>query len=246
LWRADFSLNFINLRIRRSTALAQGLQDKYGARDLKALIFDYDGLIVDSETPEYHSWKEIYHLAGVELTEQVWTSAVGAVNAFDPRAFLEKTTGRTFDWDVIEKARRQKLSERQVAQPVLAGVAGLMYRGVEAGYRIGVASNSTAAWVELGLERLGLRHLIESVRTVESVKWPKPHPEIYLRVLEDLNADVHETLAFEDSQPGIRAAKAAGLTVIAVPNLLTRTHDLSLADQILDNLDQFELPEFAS
>lgn len=213
---------------------------------MNALIFDYDGLIVDSETPEYLSWKEVYHLAGVELTEQVWTSAVGAVNGFDPKAFLENATGRTFDWEVIEKARRQKLSERQMLQPILPGVAGLMFRAAEAGYRIGVASNSTAAWVELGLERLGLRHLIETIRTVESVKWPKPHPEIYLRVLEDLNADAHETWAFEDSQPGVRAAKAAGLTVIAVPNVLTRHHDLSLADQILDNLDQFELPEFAS
>ena len=211
---------------------------------MKALIFDYDGLIVDSEYPEYLSWKEVYHLAGVKLSEQVWTSAVGSVDAFNPQSYLEKATGRTFDWEVIEKARRQKLTERQMIQPVLPGVAGLMYRGKEAGYRIGVASNSTAAWVELGLERLGLRHLVESVRTVESVKWPKPHPEIYLRVIEDLNADVRETYVFEDSQPGVRAAKAAGLTVIAVPSLLTRYHDLSMADQVVENLDQFELPDW--
>ncbi len=209
---------------------------------MKALIFDYDGLIVDSETPEYLTWREVYHLAGLDLTEEVWKAAVGSVDAFDPRGYLENVTGRTFDWEVIERARRQKLSERQMIQPVLPGVVGMMFRGVEAGYRIGVASNSTAVWVEMGLERLGLRHLIEAVRTVESVKWPKPHPELYLRVIEDLNADVSETIAFEDSQPGVRAAKAAGLTVVAVPNVLTKHHDLTMADYVVTNLDHFELP----
>ena len=86
---------------------------------------------------------------------------------------------------------------------------------------------------------------MESVRTVESVKWLKPPPEIYLRVIEDLNADVRETYLFEDSQPGVRAAKAAGLTVIAVPSLLTRYHDLSMAEQVVENLDQFELPDWS-
>lgn len=210
---------------------------------MKALIFDYDGLIVDSELPEFLSWKEVYQLAGVDLSVEDWLAAVGAVNAFDPRAHLEHLTGRCFDWENIDKVRRQKLAERQMMQPLLPGVLGLLLRGKEAGYRIGAASNSTAAWVELGLERLGIRHFFESVRTIESVKWPKPHPEIYLRVLEDLNADMRETFVFEDSQPGVRAAKAAGLTVIAVPNALTKYHDLSLADQVLSGLDQFELPE---
>ncbi|HEY5754153.1 MAG TPA: HAD-IA family hydrolase [Chthoniobacterales bacterium] len=209
---------------------------------MKALIFDYDGLIVDSEWPEFESWREIYQLAGTDLTPEEWTAAVGSVNAFDPKAHLEKATGRKFDWEMIDKARRQKITERLMHQPLLPGVLGMLLRGQEAGYRIGVASNSAAAWVEVGLERLGIRHLVETVRTIESVKWPKPHPEIYLRVIEDLNAETHETLAFEDSQPGVRAAKAAGLTVIAVPNALTKYHDLSLADQIIESLDRFELP----
>lgn len=76
--------------------------------ELKALIFNYDGLMVDSEYPEYLFWKEVYHLAGVELTEQVWTSAVGSVNAFDPKSYLEKVMGRMFDWGSYRKSASSK------------------------------------------------------------------------------------------------------------------------------------------
>ncbi len=210
---------------------------------MKALIFDYDGLIVDSEYPEYLSWKEIYAEAGVELTEQVWTSAVGSVNAFDPKSHLEKATGLTFDWVAINLERRRKLMERQLSQPVLPGVRDLMERGRAGGWRIGVASNSTSIWVEDGLKRLGLRSLVEAVRTVDQVQSPKPHPEVYLRVLEDLGAAAAESYAFEDSQPGVTAAKAAGLTVIGVPSLLTRHQDLSLANRLVESLSHFELPK---
>ncbi len=210
---------------------------------MKALIFDYDGLIVDSEYPEYLSWKEIYATSGVELTEQIWTSAVGSVNAFDPKSHLEKASGLSFDWLAINLERRRKLTERQLSQPVLPGVRELMERGRDAGWRIGVASNSTSIWVEDGLKRLGLRSFVEAVRTVDQVQYPKPHPEVYLRVLEELGAAVAESLAFEDSQPGVTAAKAAGLTVIGVPSLLTRHQDLSLADRLVESLSHFELSE---
>jgi HAD superfamily hydrolase (TIGR01509 family) len=209
---------------------------------LKALIFDYDGLVVDSEYPEYLSWKEVYARHGVELTEQVWTSAVGSVNAFDPKSTLEKATGLAFDWVEINLERRRKLTEHQMQQPVLPGVRELMERGRAAGWRIGVASNSTAIWVEEGLQRLGLRHYVEAVRTRDDVTSPKPHPEVYLQVLADLGALAGESLAFEDSQPGVTAAKAAGLTVIAVPSALTRHQDLSLADSRVTSLAEYELP----
>ncbi|MEO7932418.1 MAG: HAD-IA family hydrolase [Chthoniobacterales bacterium] len=209
---------------------------------MKALIFDYDGLVVDSEYPEYLSWKEVYAGYNVELTEQVWTSAVGSVNAFDPKSTLERSTGLAFDWVEINLERRRKLTERQLRQTILPGVRELMERGRAEGWRIGVASNSTFIWVDEGLKRLGLRDYVEALRTVDQVTSPKPHPEVYLRVLADLGATAGESLAFEDSQPGITAAKAAGLTVIAVPSALTRHQDLSLADRQVGSLAEFELP----
>lgn len=213
---------------------------------MKALIFDFDGLIVDTEMPEYLSWKEVYALHGEELTEQDWTLAVGSVGVFSPKAELEKRTGLAFDWTPIDLARRQKLTEHQLRQPVLPGVRELMERARELGYRLGVASNSTAPWVEGGLERLGLRTLIDVVRTVETVANPKPAPDVYLAVVSDLSADPARTLVFEDSHPGIRAGKAAGLIVIAVPSALTRYQDLSMADETVVSLADFSLPEEGS
>jgi HAD superfamily hydrolase (TIGR01509 family) len=182
----------------------------------------------------------VYEAAGVELTEQVWTSAVGSVNAFLPKAFLENATGRVFDWESIDRERRRKLLVHQHAQPVLPGVADLMLRGREAGFRIGVASNSTRDWVEHGLERLGLLPLIEVIRTVETVPRPKPFPDVYLAVLGNLQAEAGQSFAFEDSEPGVRAAKAAGLRVVAVPSALTRYQDLSLADCTVASLEGFD------
>lgn len=223
---------------------------KKGGADLKALIFDFDGLIVDTEMPEYLSWREVYEANGAVLTMKDWLVAVGAVGAFDPRAELEKRTGVAFDWPVIDMERRQKLTHCQLAQPILPGVRELMKRGRELGYRIGVTSNSTAPWVEGGLERLGLRGLVDAVRTVETVSRPKPAPDVYLALLADLGGNVDfdptHTLVFEDSAPGIHAAKAAGLTVIAVPSALTRQQDLSMADETVESLAEFSLPEEGS
>ena len=125
----------------------------------------------------------------------------------------------------------------------LPGVVSLIERGLAAGYRLGVASNSTADWVVPGLERLGLRKHFEVVRTVDTVARPKPQPDVYLAALADLGIlTPMGSLAFEDSEPGVRAAKAAGLYVVAVPNELTRHQDLSLADEIRPSLTGYHLP----
>ena len=125
---------------------------------------------------------------------------------------------------------------------MLPGVAELIEQGLRLGYRLGVASNSTADWVAPNLERLGLRKFFAAVRTVDQVARPKPHPDVYLGALADLGvAQAAGSYAFEDSRPGAQAAKAAGLRVIAVPNPLTRHQDLSMADEVRASLAGFVL-----
>lgn len=213
----------------------------------RALIFDFDGLIVDSETPEFQAWQEIFHAHHAELTEADWRAAVGYINGFDPRAHLEKLAGHNaFNWPEIEAARRLRNAELMRGQPVLPGVVEVMRAGASAGWKIGVASSSTRDWVEDGLERLGLRALVEAVVTRDSpgVRAPKPAPDVYRLALRALGAegDPARSFAFEDSQPGVQAAKAAGLRVVAVPNALTRHQDLSIADAMLASMAEFELP----
>ena len=208
----------------------------------RAVILDFDGLIVDTEMSEFRAWQEIYEGEGAHLKLEEWLNAVGYVNGFDPRAHLEKLTGRELDWQTLDARRRQRVHEMNGVLAPLPGVLALVEQATRLGYRLGVASNSTADWVLPGLERLGLKASLATVRTVEMVARPKPAPDVYLAVLADLGASATESIAFEDSEPGVRSAKAAGLYVVAVPNALTRHQSLALADETRHTLENYRLP----
>jgi HAD superfamily hydrolase (TIGR01509 family) len=208
----------------------------------RALILDFDGLMADTEMAEFVSWQELYERQGERLGVADWLGAVGYVNGFDPRAHLEKLLGRSLNWPALDPPRHARARSYAADLPLLPGVAELLAQGGALGYRLGVASNSDAAWVEAGLSRLGLREHFTAVRTRDTVPRPKPCPDVYLGALADLGATANGSLAFEDSQPGVEAAKAAGLYVVAVPNSLTRHQDLSLADEIRPTLVGYRLP----
>ncbi len=200
-------------------------------------IFDFDGLIVDTEWPEYVAWSEIYQEFNQELTIPTWLQAVGHVQNFDPRADLELKVGKILDWGILDKRRSERHLSLVAEAMLLPGVEEMIREGQKAGLRIGVASNSNREWVTRGLARVGLDSIVEVVRTRDDVMTPKPAPDVYLSCLEALDLKPEETLAFEDSQPGVQAAKRAGLYVIAVPNRLTRFHALEEADHVVESLE---------
>lgn len=210
---------------------------------MRALVFDFDGLVVDTESPEFESWQQIFTAHGQLLDIQSWAHIVGSLTVMDPRQELEGRLGRRLDWESLDQVRRTHYQELSAATKALPGVEALMRQGEAQGWKIGVASSSTVAWVEGGLKRLGLLPYVKTIRGRDRVTHLKPHPEPYLKALEDLGASAAESFAFEDSQIGVAAAKAAGLHVVAVPNALTRYHDLSAADEILESLEAFALPE---
>jgi len=207
-----------------------------------ALVFDFDGLIVDTETPEYLAWREVFAVHGAELTERDWSGAVGYVGNLDPRRLFEERTGIEPDWAIIDSARSARHLALVAAQPALPGVERLMRAGRAAGWRIGIASNSTPEWVRAGLERVGLGGYVEVIRGRGTVSRLKPDPDLYLAVLADLGARAARSYAFEDSEPGVLAARAAGLRVIAVPHALTSHQNHARADRILSSLEAFQLP----
>ncbi len=210
---------------------------------MKALIFDFDGLIVDSEYPEFECWRKVWADEGHELKAEEWVQVIGTAGHIDFKDILEGRLGRPIeDWASKDAARIAQHQAIMEGQELLPGVEALMRQGRAQGWRIGVASSSSARWVEGGLQRYGLMGYVEAVRTRDRVENHKPHPEPYLKTLEDLGAKAELSFAFEDSATGVSAAKAAGLTVIAVPNSLTKLHDLSHAHQILESLLEFKLP----
>ncbi len=210
---------------------------------MKAIIFDFDGLIVDTETATFQAWQRLYRAEGVELSLQNWLQAVGHVDNFNPRQHLEELTGKSYHWPELDDGLRIEISSWINEKNVLPGIRELIQQAVARGLGIGVASNSDLKWVEDGLTKCGLRDSIGVLRTRDDVSRYKPHPDVYLSVLQALRVDPHEAIAFEDSEPGCTAAKAAGLFVVAVPNSLTRHHNLLAADELLDSLAGFTLPK---
>ncbi|MES2202075.1 MAG: HAD-IA family hydrolase [candidate division FCPU426 bacterium] len=209
---------------------------------MKALVFDFDGLIIDSETPEYECWRQVWQQHGQTLSVENWVRCVGGSDGIRFDLELERLLGRSLDWEQIHPERIRHHESLMAGQALLPGVEDLMARASEQGWKVGVASSSSTKWVQGGLERLGLMRYVQALRTRDMVEQRKPHPEPYIKVLADLGANAALSFAFEDSEPGVLSAKAAGLTVVAVPNQLTRLQNLSAAHMILASLEDFQLP----
>lgn len=203
---------------------------------LRAIVFDFDGLILDTEEPIYRSWLEVYQAHGEELPFDRWMQIVGSSNAaFDPRGNLEQRLGRPLTKVVLDERLRRR-TELVLEQAIRPGVAELAAACGESGVKTGVASSSTRAWVTEHLERLGILPLFECVRCRDDVARVKPEPDLYLSSLACLGVDAAQAIAIEDSPNGVLAAKAAGMFCVAVPNTITAGQDLSGADLLLPSL----------
>jgi len=212
---------------------------------IRALVFDFDGLILDTEGPVFTAWSETYERHGQRLSAEFWTSIIGyGFDHFDPLADLERRVGRPIDRDAVQTTRRQRQMELTLALEVLPGVREWRQEAAERGVRLGVASSSGRSWVTGHLERLGLDGW-DCVRCGDDVKRTKPAPDLYLAALECLGVAPAEPVAVEDSGVGVQAAKAAGLFCVAVPSSLTSSHDFRRADLVLGSLAEVPFSEAA-
>lgn len=190
---------------------------------IRALIFDFDGLILDTESPLYNSWMEIFERHGLVVTQQQWASLLGA-SADVPEAYdlLEEHLGKPLDRDLLHKQRLSRELQLLDSEDVLPGVRELIHEATEAGLGLAVASSSDRAWVEGLLTKHGLIESFDTVVCAEDVAQTKPSPDLFLKALEHLNVEAREAIVFEDSEHGAGAAKAAGIFCVAVPNKVTR------------------------
>jgi HAD superfamily hydrolase (TIGR01509 family) len=209
---------------------------------IKALIFDFDGLIVDTEGPIFEAWQRIYREHGHELPGEQWLSIIGtAAGAFDPIADLGIRTGKTLDKKEYDDLERLYYREATEAQKLLPGVEQYLADAERLGLRTAIASSSSRRWVMEHLERFGLENRFDAVVCREDVAATKPDPALYRIALERLGAAPDQAIALEDSSNGIRAAKAAGLFCVAVPNAMTAQMDLSEADLRIESLGSLPL-----
>ena len=212
-------------------------------RRTTALIFDFDGLIVDSETPGFQAWSEVFAAHGGSLPFDKYSACIGTIGGFDLHAYLEEQTGRRFERGDLETACNKRWHELMQGQPLRDGIAECLASARARGLKLAIASSSTQKWVTHNLRRFKLLDYFDTVCTSDFVDAVKPDPALYLLALERLGVAPDQAIAFEDSPNGILAAKRAGIFCVAIPNPLTRDLPLDMADRRLSSLLEFDFDD---
>ncbi len=204
---------------------------------LEAIVFDFDGTILDTETPDFQTWQEIYRGHGVELPQDVWLQCVGGgTGEFAPDDYLEELLGRDIDRQRLRTERRKQFLDRVRVEPIMPGVLELIDAADRRGVRLAVASSSDRKWVATHLQRLGLLGRFAAIVTADDVERVKPDPALYRLAAQKLAVRPERAIAIEDSYNGMLGAQRAGLRCVSVPNLITRDSDFSGADLCLDSI----------
>jgi len=214
---------------------------------LKALIFDFDGLILDTETPEYLTWQDIYQEHGYELPHDEWGKIIGGygLSDFDAADHLALLSQGRLDSASLRTRHSAESLSRIHMQSVLPGVLELIRAAKAHGLKLAIASSSHHAWVDNHAKRLGIFHYFDKVICADDVGVgrTKPNPDLFLLALKQLQVQKNEAVVFEDSPNGVLAANRAGIFVVAVPNPVTRLLSLEGANRVIPSLLAISLTE---
>ncbi len=207
---------------------------------IQALVFDFDGLILDTESALIAAYGDVHAAHGVPFDQELFLHSVGHADyAFDPwQAFASQA-----DRAALELLRREHNHRRDLALTVLPGVVTLLDDARTHGLHVALASNSVRAHCARHLARLGLLDRFEFLACRDDVAWPKPAPDLYQLALAHFGLPGRRAIAFEDSQTGSLAAKHAGLWCVAAPGPSTRHHDFSHVDLRVATLTDCSLPD---
>ncbi|ANN15645.1 HAD family hydrolase [Amycolatopsis orientalis] len=200
-----------------------------------ALIFDFDGTLVDTEAAVLVAWQETFRERGGELPLDVWHTVIGTQHTAAAMFELLAKDDEHLDKVAIRTGVRARVTELLASEGPRPGVKEYLEDAHEQGLRLAIASSSTGDWVATHLNRLGLADAFEAVLTGD-LHEAKPSPDLYLAALAALDLPPSEAIAFEDSPHGVTAAKAAGLKCVAVPNPITAVLNFDHADLVLDSL----------
>jgi len=207
---------------------------------VRAFLFDFDGLILDTELASRAGWELLYREHGHELPADLWATLVGPTHApWDPMTHLEELVGERLERDALNERRFAHEIALIEAEQLRPGIAEYLAATRRHGLKRAIVSSATRHWIDMHLERLEEATGWDAICTADrDPARAKPAPTLYLEALSALDVGAYEAVAFEDSPNGVLAAKAAGIFCVAVPNEVTR--DLGLAeagaDLVLDSL----------
>lgn len=215
---------------------------------LKALIFDFDGIIVDTETPEVQVWQKIYSEYGLPFPQDEWGKIIGGygISNFDAAEHLRNQAGDAIQLDDLRARHRSESDALTLRQPILPGVVEIIRDAKRRGIKLAIASSSPHSWVDTHLSRLGLARHFDKIICADDVPpgRTKPNPDLFVKALRELRVNAGEAIVFEDSPNGVKAAKSAGIFVVAVPNPITSMLQIDGADLMLKSLVDFNLQKY--
>jgi HAD superfamily hydrolase (TIGR01509 family) len=193
-----------------------------------AVLFDFDGVLVDTEWAIYQAWRRTFETHGHELPLEIYTRCIGSDFAtWSPKQHLEELSGMDFDWHGLDAARQEViLAELDGSGPMPGAVALLRQLRVR-NVRRAVVSSSSHHWVDGWLGKIELAGEFEQVVCRGDAPRIKPAPDLYLEAARRLDLAPADCLVIEDSMNGVLAAHAAGMTAWAVPNRVTGVLDFS-------------------
>jgi len=213
-----------------------------------AILFDFDGLVLDTETSEFLTVAESFADHGLELSRDEWVSIIGTADHPHWADMLEEALGRSLDdrEDLLE-IRRARHHARISEEPLRPGVIELAAAATDAGLGVAIASSSPLEWVTGHLQRFDVDHLFPVKATRDDVgrERTKPHPDLFLLAAERLDVDPRHCVVLEDSEPGVTAANAAGCITVGVPAGMTEHLAFAHADLVVASVAELDLDRLA-
>jgi len=202
-----------------------------------AVIFDMDGLLIDTERVFRVAVVDSVEAMGYSLPEDVQQAMIGLP---DTDTVMQESFGPEFSLADFRRRLHEQVDARlEDGIPLRAGVLEILDFLDDHGIPIAVATSTRRPTTEKHLSRCGIRHRFRAVATRDDVARGKPHPDVYLRAAAELGFAPAKCIALEDSYNGVRAAHAAGIATIMVPDLLIPTAEMSaLCIAVLDDLHQ--------
>jgi HAD superfamily hydrolase (TIGR01509 family) len=191
--------------------------------EFDAIIFDHDGTLVDTESPDFEACRILCAEQGIELALEYWArTVVGHMNGYDVM-YEELLKQSGISRDQMHRRLDQLWAETQKKTNLMPGVLVLLPELKRHGYRLAVATASDRQWTDRWLSHFNLLPYFEVIATGDEVPNNKPAPDVYLHAAAQLGVEPGRCLVFEDSMAGVTAASAAGMIVVAVPSHVTRT-----------------------
>ena len=205
---------------------------------IRAFLFDFDGLIIDTETASRAGWEWLYAEHGHQLPPEEWRRLVGTTGApWSPMDHLEELVGEPLERDALNERRFAHELTLIEAEELRPGIAEYIAAADRLGLKRAIVSSSSRGWIDMHLERLERDFGWQAIVTADrDRRRAKPSPTMYLEALELLDLAAEEAVVFEDSPNGVRAAQAAGIFTVAIPNAVTRDYGLDEANLVLDSL----------